>query len=52
MDADPGAGSILFQLAVLVVLTLVNAYFAGSEMAVVSVNKIRIRKLEKEKKHV
>lgn len=45
MDADPGAGSILFQLAVLVVLTLVNAYFAGSEMAVVSVNKIRIRKL-------
>ena len=48
MDADPGAGSLGFQLAVLVILTLINAFFAGSEMAVVSVNKIKIRKLAEE----
>lgn len=48
MDADPGAGSILIQLAVLAVLTLVNAFFSGSEMAVVSVNKIKIRTLAEE----
>lgn len=45
MDADPGVGSLLIQLVVLAVLTLVNAFFSGSEMAVVSVNKIRIHTL-------
>lgn len=45
MEADPAAGSIIFQIAVLVILTLINAFFAGSEMAVVSVNKLKIQKL-------
>ena len=45
MEADPQAANILSQLAVLVVLTAVNAFFAGSEMAVVSVNKNKIHRL-------
>lgn len=45
MDADPAGNSILFDLLLLVFFTLLNAYFAGAEMAVVSVNKNRIRSL-------
>lgn len=46
MDAgDPGGNQILFQLLFLVFLTLINAFFAGAEMAVVSVNKNKIKKL-------
>ena len=45
MESDPQAANILSQLAVLVVLTAVNAFFAGSEMAVVSVNKNKIHRL-------
>ena len=42
---DPEPGSIIMQLLIIVLLTLVNAFFAGAEMAVVSVNKNRIKKL-------
>ncbi len=45
MDADPAGNTILFDLLLLVFFTLLNAYFAGAEMAVVSVNKNRIRSL-------
>ena len=45
MDADPAGNTILFDLLLLVFFTLMNAYFAGAEMAVVSVNKNRIRSL-------
>jgi putative hemolysin len=45
MDADPDGTSIMFQLLFLVFLTLVNAFFAGAEMAVVSVNKNKIKVL-------
>lgn len=48
LDPDPGATQIMSQLLLLVVLTLINAYFAGAEMAVVSVNKNKIRKLSEE----
>ena len=48
MDADPAGNSILFDLLLLVFFTLLNAYFAGAEMAVVSVNKNRIRSLAEE----
>ena len=48
MDADPAGNSILFDLLLLVFFTLMNAYFAGAEMAVVSVNKNRIRSLAEE----
>lgn len=49
MDAgDHDGNSILFQLLFLAFLTLVNAFFAGAEMAVVSVNKNRIKVLADE----
>lgn len=48
MDADPDGNSILFRLVLLLFFTLMNAFFAGAEMAVVSVNKTRIRTLADE----
>ncbi len=45
MDADPAGNSIISTLLLLLFFTLMNAYFAGAEMAVVSVNKNRIRAL-------
>lgn len=48
LDPDPGATQIMSQILLLVVLTLINAYFAGAEMAVVSVNKNKIRRLSEE----
>ena len=48
MDADPAGNSILFDLLLLLFFTLMNAFFAGAEMAVVSVNKNRIRSLAQE----
>ena len=39
MASDPGGNAIAMQLLLLVLLTLVNAFFAGAEMAIVSVNK-------------
>lgn len=48
METDPDGTQILMQLFILVLLTLVNAFFAGAEMAVVSVNKNRVKMLAKE----
>lgn len=48
MEPDPDGTQIMMQLLVLVMLTLVNAFFAGAEMAVVSVNKNRINMLAEE----
>ena len=45
---DPDGEQILYQILFLVFLTLVNAFFAGAEMAVVSVNKNKIRMLAEE----
>ncbi len=45
MDPDPNGLEIAAQLLVLLLLTLVNAFFAGAEMAVVSVNKSKIHSL-------
>lgn len=45
MDSDPGAAAIAAQILLLIALTMMNAFFAGAEMAVVSVNKNRIRML-------
>lgn len=44
---DPGS-QILIQLLVVVILTAVNAFFASAEIAVVSVNKNRIKLLAEE----
>ncbi|MDW2800139.1 hemolysin family protein [Clostridium boliviensis] len=45
MGTDPGAAQITAQILLLIALTIMNAFFAGAEMAVVSVNKNRIRML-------
>lgn len=46
MTSDPGP--LWGQLILLAVLILINAYFAAAEMAIVSVNKNRIRSLAQE----
>ena len=46
MSSD--AGPMWGQIIVLVVLVAVNAYFAAAEIAIVSVNKNRIRTLANE----
>lgn len=45
MDPDPGGDNIFIQIAILAALTLINAFFAGAEMATVSVNKNKITML-------
>ena len=47
-DADADADSVLLQIVLIVVLTLINAFFAMSEMAVISANKTRIDLLAKD----
>lgn len=46
MSSDPGP--MWGQLILLLVLIIINAYFAAAEMAIVSVNKNRIRSLAQE----
>ena len=48
MGADPAGNQIIFDLCILLFFTLMNAFFAGAEMAVVSVNRNRIRSLAEE----
>lgn len=45
MDPDPDAANMMMQILILVVLTLTNAFFAGAEMALVSVNKSKMTML-------
>jgi len=45
MESDPGPANLFSQLILIVVLTLVNAFFASAEMAIASVNKTRIKLL-------
>lgn len=47
MDAGPES-SITLQVFLIIILTLINAYFAASEMAIVSVNKNKIRRLSED----
>lgn len=42
MNADPDSQSILINIIILIILTLLNAFFAAAEMAVVSVNRSRL----------
>lgn len=48
MDLDPEQTSITLQLILIVVLTLINAFFSSAEMAIVSLNKNKIKLLEEE----
>lgn len=41
-NPDPDSQSLIGQILLLIVLTLLNAFFAASEMAVVSINKNRV----------
>ncbi|RGY66225.1 HlyC/CorC family transporter [Fusobacterium ulcerans] len=45
MDETPGTTNIISQLLFLLILTIANAFFAGAEMATVSVNKSKIKML-------
>ncbi|WP_225427039.1 hemolysin family protein [Companilactobacillus kedongensis] len=42
MSDDPTGATLLGQLILIVVLTLLNAFFAAGEMAIVSVNKTKV----------
>ena len=48
MNADPESQSLIAQILLLVVLTLINAFLAASEIAVVSVNKNRVEQKAEE----
>ena len=48
MDLDPEQTNIMSQLILIVILTLINAFFASAEMAIVSLNKTKIKLLEEE----
>lgn len=45
---DPGASSVYGQIVLILVLTLINAFLAGAEMAFVSVNQAKINQLAEE----
>lgn len=45
MESEPEVAFIATQLLLLIALTILNAFFAGAEIAVVSVNKNKIRML-------
>lgn len=45
MKPDPDPSNIAGQLIIIVILTLINAFFSSAEMAIVSLNKNRIKKL-------
>ena len=46
LDSDPGA--IIPQILLIILLTCINAFFASAEMAIVSVNKSKVKKLSEE----
>ena len=43
MTSEPDSVNVIMQIVILIVLTLINAFFAASEMALVSLNKTRIK---------
>ena len=53
MNSGPDGQSIIFQIILLIVLTALNAFFAASEMSLVSVNRARVgqRAAEGDKKY-
>lgn len=48
MNADPESQSLLAQILLLIILTLINAFLAASEIAVVSINKNRVEQKAEE----
>lgn len=47
-DPDPDADKILSQIIILIILTMINAFFSCAEMAMVSSNKGKIKRLAEE----
>lgn len=45
---DPGPANVIFKLALLLLLILVNAFFAMSEIAIISLNDNKVRKQAEE----
>ncbi|AND80079.1 hemolysin family protein [Streptococcus pantholopis] len=45
---DPGSQPLLFQFILLLILTLLNAFFSASEMALVSLNRSRVEQKAEE----
>lgn len=48
MEGGLGSSNIIFQIILVVILTLINAFFSSAEMAIVSMNKNRIKMLAEE----
>ncbi|EOT46993.1 MULTISPECIES: hemolysin family protein [Enterococcus] len=48
MNADPDSQSLLAQILLLVILTLINAFFAAAEISMVSINKNRVEQKAEE----
>ncbi|MFW2490179.1 hemolysin family protein [Clostridium chromiireducens] len=48
MELDPEQTNITSQLILIVILTLINAFFASAEMAIVSLNKNKLKLLEEQ----
>lgn len=48
MNEDPDGGNIVGQLMIIIILTFINAFFACAEMAMVSANKNKIKRLAEE----
>ncbi|RDY24207.1 HlyC/CorC family transporter [Romboutsia maritimum] len=48
MNLEPEPERLVLQLILIVLLTSINAFFASSEIAIVSVNKTKIKSLSKE----
>lgn len=45
---DPGSQSLLLQFVILLILTLFNAFFSASEMALVSLNRSKVEQKAEE----
>ncbi|GFH41814.1 transporter [Lactococcus hodotermopsidis] len=48
MHPDPESQSLLIQIALLVILTIINALFSGAEMALVSTSRARVEQRAEE----
>ena len=48
MNSSFKANSLIFQFILILILTLINAFFSASEMAIVSLNKNKIKVLAEE----
>lgn len=48
LDSDPDGNNLITQILILVLLTFINAFFSCAEMAMVSINKNKVKRLVEE----